>query len=219
MQRETDRSASLLFLPRDALGLLDLESNADAISGLGVVRGVEIPSPEGIEDVFFASMSGRYVPFDEGSFDRWRPQRQGRATSYEAAFAHELATSELVPVTSSPIRGTSLASFMTHGTAWTVSVAEGLDMTRSAVWRCWWSARSGLRLRRSRVPRGRLPSSGGCVSGSASRQTGYHRRTARQSASRTRSATRRAGQSASGDSYRAMSLNLANGLPTAWIFR
>ena len=126
VQQDTDRAASLLFLPSDALGLLGLDATANAIPGLGVVRGVQIPSSEGIEDVFFASMSGRYVPFDEGSFDRWRPQRQSRATSYEAAFAHQLATSELVPVTSSPIRGTSLVKLMTHGTAWTVSTAEGI---------------------------------------------------------------------------------------------
>jgi hypothetical protein len=126
VQRETDRAASLLFLPNDALGLLGLDPSPNAIPGLGVVRGVQIPSPEGLEDVFFASMSGRYVPFDEGSFERWRPQRESRSTSYEAAFAHQLATSELVAVTSSPIRGTSLVNLMTQGTAWTVSVAEGL---------------------------------------------------------------------------------------------
>jgi hypothetical protein len=97
VQLETDRAASLLFLPSGALGLLGLETSPNAIPGLGVVPGVQIPSPEGIEDVFFASMSGRYVPFDEGSFERWRPQRQSRSRPYEAAFARQLATSELVP--------------------------------------------------------------------------------------------------------------------------
>ena len=126
VQRETDRAASLLFLPSDALGLLGLDPTPDAISSLGVVRGVQIPTPAGIEDVFFASMSGRYVPFDEGSFERWRPQRQGRSTSYDAAFARQLATSELVAVTSSPIRGVSLVNLMSQGTAWTVSVAEAV---------------------------------------------------------------------------------------------
>lgn len=126
VQRETERAAALLFLPIDGLALLGLDAGVDAIRGLGVLPGVQIPTPEGIEDVFFASMSGRYVPFDEGSFDRWRPQRLDRSSSYEAGFAHQLATSELVPVASSPIRGTSLVNLMTHGTAWTVSTVEGL---------------------------------------------------------------------------------------------
>jgi hypothetical protein len=126
VQRETGRAASLLFLPSDALGLLGLDASPNALPGLGVAPGVQIPSPEGIEDVFFASMSGRYVPFDEGSFDRWRPQRRSRSGSVDAAFAHQLATGELVPIASSPIRGASLVTLMTQGTAWTVSVAEGI---------------------------------------------------------------------------------------------
>lgn len=126
VQRETDRAASMLFLPAAALELLGLDPTPDAIPGLGVVRGVQIPSPDGIEDVFFASMSGRYVPFDEDSFERWAPQRRSGSKPYDAAFAHQLATGEMVPVLSSPIRGSSLVRLMTHGTAWTVSVAEGI---------------------------------------------------------------------------------------------
>lgn len=55
-----------------------------------------------------------------------RPQRQRRSTPYEASFAHQLATGELVAITSSPIRGMSLVRLMLQGTAWTVSVAEAV---------------------------------------------------------------------------------------------
>lgn len=126
LQRETGRAADLLFLPRDGLEAYGFGAADDPVPDLGLARGVPIPDPEGVEDVFFASMSGRYVPFDDGSFGRWRPQRLARASSLEAAFAHQLATAELVPVSSSPISGTSLVRLMTQGTAWTASAAEAI---------------------------------------------------------------------------------------------
>ena len=126
VQRETGRAAELLFLPREGLELYGFGPAEDPVHDLGLARGVQIPDPEGIEDVFFASMSGRFVPFDDGSFERWRPQRQARAASPEAVFAHQLATTELVPATSSPISGTSLVKLMTQGTAWTASAAEAI---------------------------------------------------------------------------------------------
>ena len=58
---------------RDALSPSLLTEN------LGLIPGVRIPDVEGMKDVFFASLNGRYVPFDPGSFGRWRPQRQAAA--------------------------------------------------------------------------------------------------------------------------------------------
>jgi hypothetical protein len=41
-------------------------------------------------------------------------------------FAEQLATNDLVPVSSSPIRGVSLTTVVTQGAAWTISGADML---------------------------------------------------------------------------------------------
>lgn len=127
VQRETRRSAEFLFVPAAALTAAGLgDPQGPALEMLGLEPGVRIRAPDELQDVFFASLSGRVVPFDEGSFDRWRPQRLGRAGSEAAVFAEQLTFDELVPVASSPIRGRSMAQLVAEGTAWTAAAAEGM---------------------------------------------------------------------------------------------
>lgn len=126
VQQETGRAADVLFVPAEGLHIAGVPAGDDPFVALGLVRGVPITSVEDLEDVFFASLSGRVVPFDAGSFGRWRPRREGRSDSAPAVFAHQLATSDIVPVSSSPIRGTSLAKLLAHGSACTVSAAEAI---------------------------------------------------------------------------------------------
>jgi hypothetical protein len=126
IQRETRRVADILFVPADSLRLAEVRTPADLTDVLGLRPGVPVRTPDEIEDLLFASMAGRVAPFDIGSFDRWRPQRAARQSSTEAVFAHQLATSDLVPVSSSPIRGSSLAALVTQGAAWTISSADML---------------------------------------------------------------------------------------------
>lgn len=59
-----------------------------------------------------------------GSFDRWRPQRVAVSGSADAVFAEQLATNDLVPISSSPIRGTSLTTLVAQGSAWSVAGAD-----------------------------------------------------------------------------------------------
>jgi hypothetical protein len=107
IQRETRRTAEILFVPADTLRLADLQAPFDAAEIVGLQPGVSVTTQDEIQDVLFASLAGRVHPFDEGSFDRWRPQRLASSGSADAVFAEQLATQKLVPVSSSPIRGAS----------------------------------------------------------------------------------------------------------------
>lgn len=71
--------------------------------------------------MFFASLAGRVVPFDEFSFARWRAQRNEMPESPEARFAVDLATTEFVAVEESPLNGVSLGTLATRGAAWTLA--------------------------------------------------------------------------------------------------
>ena len=126
IQRETRRTAEILFVPADTLRLVDLQAPFDAAEIVGLQPGVPVTTQDEIQDVLFASLAGRVYPFDEGSFDRWRPQRLASSGSADAVFAEQLATQKLVPVSSSPIRGSSLTKLVAQGTAWTVSGADML---------------------------------------------------------------------------------------------
>ena len=126
IQRETRRTAEILFVPADTLRLADLQAPFDAAEIVGLQPGVPVTTQDEIQDVLFASLAGRVYPFDEGSFDRWRPQRLASSGSADAAFAEQLATQKLVPVSSSPICGASLTTLVAQGTAWTVSGADML---------------------------------------------------------------------------------------------
>jgi hypothetical protein len=126
IQRETRRTAEILFVPADTLRLADLQAPFDAAEIVGLQPGVSVTTQDEIQDVLFASLAGRVYPFDEGSFDRWRPQRLASRGSADAVFAEQLATQKLVPVSSSPIRGASLTKLVAQGTAWTVSGADML---------------------------------------------------------------------------------------------
>jgi len=126
VQQETGRAADIVTVPTEALAFAFGDKTArGVVQELGLQPTVPIPDAEGLKDVFFASMSGRVVPFDEGSFARWRLQREARRESPEANFADQLVTREVVPVAGS-IHGTSLTTLFSQGGAWTVSVVEGI---------------------------------------------------------------------------------------------
>jgi hypothetical protein len=124
VQTETRRAAEIVFVPVEALQLVGIRTPDDVTEALGVRLGIPVRTVDEIQDLLFASLSGRVVPFDSGSFDRWRPQRVASGGSADAVFAEQLATAEVVPVSSSPIKGTSLASLVAQGAAWTISGAD-----------------------------------------------------------------------------------------------
>jgi hypothetical protein len=126
IQRETRRTADLLFVPTDSLVLAGVRTPDDVMEVLGMTLGVPVTNGEELQDLLFASLAGRVYPFDKDSFDRWRPQRIASGGSADAVFAEQLATNDLVPVSSSPIRGVSLTTVVTQGAAWTVSGADML---------------------------------------------------------------------------------------------
>jgi hypothetical protein len=104
-----------VFVPADVLQLVGIRTPDDVTAELGVRLGVPVHTVAEIQDLVFASLSGRVVPFNSGSFDRWRPQRLASGGSADAVFAEQLATAEVVPVSGSPIKGTSLASLVAQG--------------------------------------------------------------------------------------------------------
>lgn len=124
IQRETRRTADLLFVPTDGLVLAGVRTPDDVMEVLGMTLGVPVTNGEELQDLLFASLAGRVYPFDKGSFDRWRPQRIASGGSADAVFAEQLATNDLVPVSSSPIRGVALTTVVTQGAAWTISGAD-----------------------------------------------------------------------------------------------
>jgi hypothetical protein len=124
VQRETRRAAEIMFVPVEVLELVGIRTPGDITEALGVRLGVPVRTVDEIQDLLFASLSGRVVPFDSGSFDRWRLQRMASGGSPDAVFAEQLATADVVPVASSPIRGTSLSSLVAQGAAWTISGAD-----------------------------------------------------------------------------------------------
>lgn len=124
VQRETRRAAEIVFVPADVLQLVGIRTPDDVTEELGVQLGVPVHTEDELQDLLFASLSGRVVPFDAGSFDRWRPQRIASGGSLDAIFAEQLATAEVVPVASSPIKGASLSSLVAQGAAWTISGAD-----------------------------------------------------------------------------------------------
>jgi hypothetical protein len=126
MQRETRRTAGILFVPADSLVLAGVRTPDDVGEVLGVQPGVPVTNADELQDLLFASLAGRVYPFDQGSFDRWRPQRIASQGSADAVFAEQLATNDLVPVSSSPIHGISLTTVVTQGAAWTISGADML---------------------------------------------------------------------------------------------
>ena len=113
-------------MPAESLLPLGVQEPFDLAGALGLQLGVAVRTPDELQDLLFASLSGRVVPFDDGSFDRWRPQRRSAGRSADAVFAEQLAINELVPVSSSPIHGTSLTTLVAQGSAWTLSGADML---------------------------------------------------------------------------------------------
>src|SRR5262249_26474464 len=107
-----------------AMQLVGIRTPDDVTEALGVRLGVSVSTVDEVQDLLFASLSGRVVPFDVGSFDRWRPQRVASAGSADAVFSGQLGTADVVPVSSSPIKGTSLGALVAQGAAWTISGAD-----------------------------------------------------------------------------------------------
>ncbi len=124
VQLETRRAADILFVPAESLRLVNVRTLVDVTEVFGLRPGVPVSTPDEVQDLLFASLAGRVYPFDEGSFDRWRPQRTAFRGSLDAVFADQLATKDLVPVSSSPIRGASLTTLVAQGAAWTISGAD-----------------------------------------------------------------------------------------------
>lgn len=124
VQRETRRTADIIFVPAATFELAGVLTPVDAFELLELQPGAPVETPDEVQDLLFASLAGRVYPFDAGSFDRWRPQRMAVQGSADAVFAQQLATSDLVPVSSSPIHGVSLTTLVAQGSAWAVSGAD-----------------------------------------------------------------------------------------------
>lgn len=112
----------MLFVPKDVAD--EIGSTQTVPSGvLGVRLGVRIPEPEGLVDVFYASLQGRVYTFDADSFRRWRSRWQGEK-SQESLFAQELVFGERTPVSNSPLRLETMEALANRGEAY---VANGAD--------------------------------------------------------------------------------------------
>jgi hypothetical protein len=129
--RELGAEGSIVSIPHASLRTIDL-SPEDLIAEplayeiLGVRLGVPVPTPDDIAEVFFASLAGRVVPFDDFSFERWRDQRLSYPDPRMATFATSFATSEFAAVEESPLNGASLVDLVGRGTAWTVAGGQAL---------------------------------------------------------------------------------------------
>ena len=84
----------------------------------GLVAGPQIRDEQEAMDVIFASLAGRTYSFEPESFGAWRPQRLEEPNGLQANFARQLVTEELVPISASPIRGTSISALISQGVAW-----------------------------------------------------------------------------------------------------
>ncbi|MFL5963333.1 MAG: hypothetical protein ACJ757_10645 [Gaiellaceae bacterium] len=117
--------ARMLFVPKDVAAEIDFDPSRalSEPSILGVRLGVQIPDPEGIVDVFYASLQGRVYTFDADSFDRWRPRWQAEQ-SEASAFAQEIVFGERTPVSESPLRAESMASLLERGEAYVTNGAD-----------------------------------------------------------------------------------------------
>jgi hypothetical protein len=124
VQRETRRTADILFVPAESLRMVDIRTPVDLTETLALRPGVPVSTTDEIQDLLFASLAGRVYSFDEYSLERWRPQRLARRGFADAVFAEQLATNDLVPISSSPIRGASLTTLVAQGSAWTISGAD-----------------------------------------------------------------------------------------------
>jgi hypothetical protein len=128
---QTGAEAGVLSIPVRALrnaGRSDVdEPEALVEEVLGLRVGVPIPTPDEISEVFFASLAGRVVGFDEFSFERWRAQRLERSGDPHAQFALELAQREFVTVEESPLSGATLSGLAARGGAWTVGGVQAVS--------------------------------------------------------------------------------------------
>lgn len=129
-ETETGAEAGLLSIPAAVLRQVAPDEIGDpqalVAEVLGLSLGVPVPTPDDISEVFFASLAGRVVPFDEFSFERWRSQRLEVAGDPRARFAVELAQSEFVAIEESPLNGATLAGLAARGATWTVGGVQAL---------------------------------------------------------------------------------------------
>jgi hypothetical protein len=121
---ETGAEAGLLTIAAAVLQQVSPDNIGDpqalVAEVLGLSVGVPVPTPDDIPEVFFASLAGRVVPFDDFSFERWRAQRLEVAGDPRARFAVELAQRQFVAIEESPLSGATLAGLAARGTTWTV---------------------------------------------------------------------------------------------------
>lgn len=119
-------TAEMLFVPSDVANRLgSLGPNApDPTTVLGIRLGIQIPDPDGLVDVLYASAQGRTYTFDASSFQTWRLRWQADS-SETSAFAQEVVFGERTPISESPLRTESMASLLTRGQAY---VADGGEM-------------------------------------------------------------------------------------------
>jgi hypothetical protein len=100
---------------------------ADLQSVLGIRVGQPLPSAESVPDVFFASLSGRTVPFDDFSFQIWHERRVAAGDDDPSArFALQLSTRDWIAIEQSPVSGQNLIVLASRGVAWTVGGWESV---------------------------------------------------------------------------------------------
>jgi hypothetical protein len=98
LQKAAPESAHLLGPPADLAELL------------GVQLGVQLQSSADLPEVFFASLAGRVVPFDQFSAERWRTQRLERASTPEAHVRGDRYAEARIAACVSATRGAAPAS-------------------------------------------------------------------------------------------------------------
>lgn len=109
------------MLPKQAFESLAGPSG-DLTEVLGLDLGVQVPTPDDLPAVLFASMSGRTASFDSGSFARWN--RQMEPGDPRSDFARRMAFDPVLPIENSPIVKDSLAGLATRGPAWVIAGSQ-----------------------------------------------------------------------------------------------
>jgi hypothetical protein len=135
VQQETGRVAHFLFVPEPVLARASVPLEPIAVAeAIGVQLGSRVLDRDQAIDGVYAALWGRTDAFSV-SFPLWRQRRTAAPNSPESVFAAQLVTDDLVPVSSSPIRGASLGDLVGQGAAWIVtgfgfahSIADGIEM-------------------------------------------------------------------------------------------
>lgn len=135
VQQETGRLAHFLFVPEPVLARASVPLEPLSVAeAIGVQLGTPVLDRDQAIDGVYAALWGRTDAFSV-SFPLWRQRRTAAPNSPQSAFARQLVTDDLVPVSSSPIRGASLGDLVGQGAAWIVtgvgythSIGDGIEM-------------------------------------------------------------------------------------------